>query len=142
MSIQSIRPPLEIALALNPLRKNTPTLVHETRTNEALTDDRKVAIRYDIHNMSLADLDAMASELYDSGQINIEDWKDMSVERSVYELCGVPRDKTFDLASSLQERIDTMKTQPQAKGVAYVEHVLDILQGVDARSKARIPASV
>jgi hypothetical protein len=54
---------------------------------------------------------------------------------------GYSKESKIDMIDTFQNHIGMMKTQ-HSQGVEYAENALELLKGIDARSKAKIPAYV
>lgn len=103
----------------------------------------KIGNEYDVTNMSLDGLSNMVMGMYESGEMSRDDLMQFSMQRHTMELLNyVPKDTKVNMISTFQNFVDMMHDRPESVGVEYLEHSLDILRGIDARSKASIPQSV
>lgn len=99
--------------------------------------------KYDMTKLSSNELGMMVKELQETGVISDKEAIMLNMERmNLEQFGGVSADTKIDMIAYFKEIIDAMKSTPGSKGVEIVERSLDILQAVQAKSKAEIPAFV
>jgi hypothetical protein len=97
---------------------------------------------FDIHNMSLDEFKSMIKTWHENGTVSSKDAMELSSQAMTLELFGgYSKESKIDMIDTFQNHIGMMKTQ-HSQGVEYAENALELLKGIDARSKAKIPAYV
>ena len=133
--------------SINPLVQSVTEL---TSMNESLSTEKSSSSikenspgkTYDMRHMSLSELNSMINELHENGTLSSKEAMELSSEQGTLELFGgYPKDAKIDMLDAFQNHIDLKKSQ-HSKGVEYVENALEVLKGIDAHSKAKIPAYV
>lgn len=115
----------------------------QSQATASLAPVKKTGIssQYDVRNMSPDELVNMIQEMHNAGLLSDRD--KMTLERTSQEgLSGVSKDAKMDMLSFFERQVGQMKAMPAARGIDNWEHSLEILQGVQARAGANLPATV
>jgi hypothetical protein len=114
-----------------------------TDAQTGVIQDKKSGSSWDIHHMSLNELNEMIVELDDKGIFSAQEIIDLSGQQFDLAFLGeYPKDEKLDMISVFQEQIENRTANREYQAAANTQHALELLQGLDARSKANIPQYV
>jgi hypothetical protein len=110
---------------------------------EEKTENTALTNAYNVNNMSFNELKDMALGLMQQGKLSQNDTNNfLSQISSLQQVTGTSKEAKVDMIDVYQQQIQNLNAQTKNNDVASLQHSLDILNGIKARSNATIPKSV
>lgn len=98
---------------------------------------------YDINHISVNDLNALVLNLTQKGTLSENDSSTLLKQvASIQQSNGISKDTKVDMIQLYQQQLQKVNATANPKEVASLQHSLDLLNGLKARSGASIPQAV